>query len=88
MTDAEKQVAKKLKNSIKRFKFKSAVQLKKDKARKHFGIIAQQVKEAFESENLNAEEYGIFCADELENGEIRYGVRYDELYAFIISSLD
>ena len=88
VSDAEKQVAKKLKNSIKRFKFKSAVQLKKDKARKHFGIIAQQVKEAFESENLNAEEYGIFCADELENGEIRYGVRYDELYAFIISSLD
>lgn len=88
VSEAEKRVAKKLKNSIKRFKFKSAVESKKDQARNHFGVIAQEVKAAFESENLKAENYGVFCADKLENGDTRYGVRYDELYAFIISSLD
>lgn len=46
------------------FKFNDAVQAKGDGARWHFGVIAQRVKEAFESEGLDAFEYGVLCFDE------------------------
>jgi hypothetical protein len=46
------------------FKFNDAVEKKGDSARWHFGLIAQQVKEAFESEGLNAFDYGLLCYDE------------------------
>lgn len=49
------------------FKFKNAVQAKGDGARWHFGLIAQRVKEAFESEGLDAFEYGLLCYDEWED---------------------
>lgn len=48
------------------FKWKSAVQEKGDKARIHMGLIAQQVKFAFESEGLDAFAYGLLCYDEWE----------------------
>jgi hypothetical protein len=48
------------------FKFNEAVEKKGDGARWHFGVIAQRVKEAFESEGLNAFEYGLLCYDEWE----------------------
>ena len=80
ISDVEKRVAVKLKSSMKRFKFK-------DGTRYHFGTIAQDVKAAFESEGLVAEEYGVFCSDTLEDGTVRLGIRYDELFAFIISAL-
>ena len=80
ISDVEKRVAVKLKSSIKRFKFK-------DRQRYHFGTIAQDVKAAFESEGLVAEEYGVFCSDTLEDGTVQLGIRYDELFAFIISTL-
>ena len=80
ISDVEKRVAVKLKSSMKRFKFK-------DGKRYHFGTIAQDVKAAFESEGLVAEEYGVFCSDTLEDGTVQLGIRYDELFAFIISTL-
>jgi hypothetical protein len=80
ISDVEKRVAVKLKSSMKRFKFK-------DGKRYHFGTIAQDVKSAFESEGLVAEDYGLFCSDTLEDGTVRLGIRYDELFAFIISTL-
>jgi hypothetical protein len=46
------------------FKFNEAVERKSDGARWHFGFIAQQVKEAFESEGLDAFKYGLLCFDE------------------------
>jgi hypothetical protein len=46
------------------FKFNDAVALKSDGARWHFGVIAQQVKEAFEAEGLDAFAYGLLCYDE------------------------
>ncbi|MBF0272104.1 MAG: tail fiber domain-containing protein [Magnetococcales bacterium] len=49
------------------FKFNSAVEKKGDGARWHFGLIAQTVKEAFESEGLNAFDYGLLCYDEWED---------------------
>jgi hypothetical protein len=98
LDDAEKRVAVAIKSLIKKFKFKSAVEKKGSDARIHVGVIAQEVKQAFEAEGLDAHEYGIFCYDEWdaevdENGvEIkpagnRYGVRYEELLAFVISAM-
>lgn len=49
---------------FKQFKFSDAVLRKGDAARWHFGVIAQQVKAAFESEGLDPFEYGVLCYDE------------------------
>ena len=104
LSTKEKLVAEKLKKQIKSFKFNDSVNSKGDKARIHFGVMAQEVIQAFESEGLNAMEYAIVCYDEWdevpelidEDGEIvqeyqaagnRYGIRYDELLAFIISAM-
>jgi hypothetical protein len=46
------------------FKFNDAVERKGDGARWHFGVIAQQVREAFEAEGLDAFAYGLLCYDE------------------------
>lgn len=45
------------------FKFRDAAVTKGDGARWHFGLVAQRVKEAFESEGLDAEAYGLLCHD-------------------------
>jgi len=87
----EKTVARRLKKKIKSFVFKSAHKVKKDKARVHFGIIAQDVERVFKEEGLNADDYGIFCRDVYTdlNGfqNTKLGIRYDELLCFIISTL-
>jgi len=80
-----------------KFKFKDAIAKKGESARWHFGALAQKVKEAFESEGLNAFEYGLLCYDEwsdqneVRDGDIvvkpavqagnRYGIRYEEALA-------
>jgi len=55
--------------NFRQFKFNDAVEKKGDEARFHVGVIAQQVKEAFESEGLDAFEYGILCYDEWDAQE-------------------
>lgn len=98
LSDAEQRVASALKGLVKKFRFKSAVEKKGDDARIHVGVIAQEVQAAFETEGLDAHRYGILCYDEWDaeidedGNEImaagnRYGVRYSELLAFIISAL-
>jgi len=94
LSEAERQVAIAIKGLIKSFKFKDAVALKGDKARIHVGVIAQQVAEAFKIVGLNPDDYALFCYDEWEDDVIsgvkagnRYGIRYDELLAFVISAL-
>ncbi|WPJ72062.1 tail spike protein [Salmonella phage CRW-SP2] len=133
LSDKEREVAVKLKGLIRKYKFKDAVEEKGEDARWHVGIIAQDVKAAFEEAGLVAEEYGILCYDSWEEepadivvhpaqeevtmevpdekGGItkivvqpaveeweevrkparkagsRYGVRYDELLAFIIATM-
>lgn len=119
LDEAERKVAKRLKKLVKKFRFRDAVVDKGDAARIHFGVIAQEVKAAFEAEGLDAERYAIICYDEWEetpeivdswedefdgDGNLvraagsrviqeyippgdRYGVRYDELLAFIISAM-
>lgn len=98
ISNAEKLTAQSLKQSLKAFKFSDAVSKKGDRARIHIGVIAQEVKSIFEDNGLDAHDYSLFCYDEWEaeydkNGnEINpagnsFGIRYDELLAFIISSL-
>lgn len=67
VSNAERKVAIKLKSLIKRFKYSESVTLKGDGARLHFGVIAQDVKKAFEDEGLIAEEYGILCFNEWDD---------------------
>lgn len=56
------------------FKFKNGT-------RKHIGVIAQDIDEAFKSEGLNARDFGLFCEDVDENGNTILGVRYSECLA-------
>jgi hypothetical protein len=94
ITEAERQAALGIKAIIKSFKFKDAVAKKGDNARIHFGVSAQQVAEVFRTVGLNPDNYSLFCYDEWETNEDqgivagnRYGIRYDELLAFVIAAL-
>lgn len=98
LSEAERAVAVRLKSMIRAFKFNDAVSVKGDAARIHIGLIAQDVKAAFEAEGLVAEDYAILCFDEwaaefdAEGIEVRpagnrYGIRYEELLAFIIATM-
>tara|TARA_R100000426_G_scaffold22085_1_gene18963 strand:- start:754 stop:3624 length:2871 start_codon:yes stop_codon:yes gene_type:complete len=91
LDETEKKVAVKAKALLKKYRWKSAVETKGDDARIHFGIIAQDLKQAFESEGLDAHRYGMFCSntwtDEDGTEQTKMGVRYSELLAFIISTL-
>lgn len=49
------------------FQFKDAVEKKGGDARIHVGVIAQEVKAAFEAEGLDASRYGLFCHDTWED---------------------
>ena len=71
------------------FKFNDAVAVKGNGARWHFGVIAQRVKDAFESEGLDPFEYGLLCYDEWpdkfdDDGILvtaagnSFGIRYEE----------
>jgi hypothetical protein len=101
INDAEKATAIAIKGLIKKFKFRDAVERKGEDARIHFGVIAQEVKQAFEANGLNAENYGLFCSDTWYtlDGETvskdtegatevtQLGIRYDELLCFVIASI-
>ena len=63
LNTAEKAVAQTLKGLIKSFKFNDSVKEKGSLARVHFGVIAQDVKAAFEAQGLNPDNYGVFCSD-------------------------
>ena len=92
LSEAETRAAVAAKGLLRKFRWKSAVEEKGDDARIHFGIIAQDLKAAFEAEGLDAGNYGMFInstwTDE-ETGEERnrMGVRYSELLAFIIAAI-
>lgn len=63
LSAAELRVGQALKQLIKKFKYKDAVAKKGAEARIHVGVIAQEVKAAFEAEGLDAHRYGVFCED-------------------------
>lgn len=85
LSEAELRVATAIKGLIKKFKMKGGT-------RTHVGVIAQDVKAAFEAEGLDAREYGLFCYDEWEDEETgeqksMYSIRYEQLLAFVIAAL-
>ena len=86
LSDAELAVARRIKGLFKTFKFKDAVAAKGAGARKHIGVMAQDVQAAFAAEGLNASDYGVFCSDTVD-GVTTLGVRYEELLAFVIAAL-
>lgn len=57
--------------NFKSFQFVDAVEKKGEDARNHFGVVAQQVAEAFASEGLDASRYALFCYDKWEAWEER-----------------
>jgi len=86
LTAAELAVARRIKGLFKTFKFKDAVAAKGAGARKHVGVLAQDVQAAFAAEGLNANDYGVFCLDVVDDVAV-LGVRYEELLAFVIAAL-
>lgn len=61
--EAETRVANRIKLLFKKFRMKDAVSSKGESARIHFGVIAQDVVEAFSAEGLDATKYGLLCKD-------------------------
>lgn len=98
LDEAETRVAVACKGLLRKWRWKHAVEAKDNNpdsdevARIHFGIVAQELKAAFEAEGLDAGRYGMFIhttwTDE-ETGEERdrMGIRYSELLAFIIAAI-
>ena len=64
LTEAETRVAVAAKALMRKYRWKSAVAEKGDDARIHFGIIAQDLKAAFEAEGLDAGRYAMFIKGE------------------------
>ena len=63
MSDAEARVATAAKSLMRKFKFNDSVEEKGDNARIHFGIVAQDLQDAFTTEGLDASKYAMFCSD-------------------------
>jgi hypothetical protein len=92
LSEAEQRVAVACKGLLRKFRWKDSVAEKGDDARVHFGIIAQDLQDAFAAEGLDAGDYAMFISttwtDEETNEEkTRMGVRYSELLAFIIAAI-
>tara|TARA_R100000081_G_scaffold27925_2_gene12580 strand:+ start:14982 stop:17492 length:2511 start_codon:yes stop_codon:yes gene_type:complete len=60
LTEAETRVAQACKGLLRKYRWKDAVAEKDDEARIHFGIIAQDLEDAFTAEGLDAGRYGMF----------------------------
>lgn len=74
LTDAEERLALRLKGLIRSYRWKA------NPEKKHFGVIAQEVIEAFEAEGLGWTEYGIISG----GGDEPYAVNYAELHSLIL----
>ena len=74
ISEAEKRVAVKAKGLLKKYRMIDSVNRKGDDARIHFGVIAQELQEAFESENLDPWKYSMLGKDtwyeKEEDGEV------------------
>jgi hypothetical protein len=62
LSDAETRVAVAAKGLLRKFRWQSAVEEKGDEARTHFGIIAQDLQDAFTAEGLDAGDYAMFIS--------------------------
>lgn len=87
LSDAEIRVAKACKRLLCRFRWKVNIENRGDLAGYHFGIIAQQLSDAFKDEGLDADQYGMFIKHPGGNDAEQYGIRYTELLAFILAAV-
>ena len=91
LTDAERNVAVACKGLLKAFRFIDAVEKDGGDANIHFGVIAQELAEAFEAEGLDANDYQVYksatTTDEDGNEQTRLNVCYENLLAFIIAAI-
>jgi hypothetical protein len=62
LSDAEQRVAVAAKGLLRKFRWIDAVEAKGDEARIHFGIIAQDLQDAFTAEGLDAGRYAMFIS--------------------------
>ncbi len=73
-SDAERRVASAANGRLRKFKWRDAVTKQGASVRIHFGIIAQDLQEAFEAEGLDPFAYGVLCHDDWpEQAEERDG---------------
>ena len=84
LSEAELAVARSIKKLIKKFKFNSDVLVEGNNAKFVFGVIAQEVQDAFAAGGLDIFKYNIVSVIG-PNG--RLGVSYDQLLAFVIAAL-
>lgn len=80
LEDAERKVAFKLKDMVKKFRWIESVNLKGEDARIHVGFIAQEVEKAFSDEGLDARRYSLFCVDKIYE-VFQYGVSLNRTQA-------
>ena len=92
LSDAEQRVAVVAKGLMRKFRWKSAVAEKGDNARTHFGIIAQDLQDAFTAEGLDASDYAMFTSNTWWEKEISVdaveadeenGIEAKEAYTYI-----
>lgn len=86
LSDKEKRVAIKAKTLLRKYKWKNEVEQDSENAKIHFGIIAQDLEQAFEEEGIDPIKYNIISKEPTEDG-FSYGVYYIELIAFIIAAI-
>jgi hypothetical protein len=67
--EAEKLAALEIKKNLRKFRFNSAIELKGEGARIHFGASAQTVAEIMKTYGLEPEKYGFYCYDEWDEIE-------------------
>ncbi|MCP3017949.1 tail fiber domain-containing protein [Cupriavidus basilensis] len=60
------------------YRWRDAVESKGDAARKHIGVIAQRVHEAFAARGLDAFSYGLLCFDEWHDAFEDIPATYDD----------
>ena len=78
LTEAETRVAVACKSLIKKFKWRDSVEQKGSDARIHVGIMAQDLQQAFISEGLDPNKYGMFCQDIWWEADVTYPAQEEE----------
>jgi len=91
LTSAERNVAVACKGLLKAFRFIDDVNKDGDNANIHFGIIAQELAEAFEAQGLDANDYQVYKStttiDDEGEEQTTLNICYENLLAFIISAI-
>ena len=88
LSEAERRVASKIKNLIKKYRWKDAKEQKGENARIHVGVIAQEVQKVFQEEGLDAHRYAIFCEDTFWKGQEEMGADGERVMMPVTSSTE